>query len=355
VTDWLAGLAAPLGGGGAAAADATAPEKASVHILCRDGEVSLADGMLALKAPGRPAERVRIGEVAAVSLHGTAAITSPCLGELMRRGVPVVWRSAGGYYLGQASDLSGAATAVRRAQYRAADNPARAFAIAGSLVSAKIVNQRGLLRRNRASTAALAEMQAHARRTKAATSHAELMGAEGAAAAAFYAALPAMIVRSRRADFPFDGRRRRPPTDPINCLLSYLYAVVAGECATAALAVGFDPAVGFLHAARPGRPALALDLMEPFRPLVADATALAAINRGEIRPAHFERREDAIRLSDSGRRALLAALERRLGEAVPERAARAGRLTWREAIAVEARALAAALRNDAGFAALERP
>jgi CRISPR-associated endonuclease Cas1 len=181
------------------------------------------------------------------------------------------------------------------------------------------------------------------------------MGVEGAAAALFYAALPTMIAASRRQDFPFDGRRRRPPPDAVNCLLSYLYAIVAGECAAAVLAVGFDPAVGFLHAARPGRPALALDLMEPFRPLVADQTALAAINRGEVRPAHFEREADAVRLTEGGRRALLAALERRLGEAVPQRAARARQSTWREAIAGAAGDLATALRSGAAFSPFERP
>lgn len=327
---------------------------APVHVLRDDGLVRLVDGHLAFVVTGGTLEQVRLDEVAQLSLFGEAGVTSPCLRELMRRGIPVIWRSVGGHYVGQTVDLSGRSAAVRRAQYRAADDPGRALTIARALVRAKIVNARGLLRRSGGRTRALSELRRLALRAESASGRPELLGTEGAAAAAFYAELPNLIAPARRAAFPWDGRRRRPPADPINALLSYLYAVVAGECAAAALAAGLDPTIGFLHAERPGRPALGLDLLEPFRPLIADAVALAVINRGEIRPEHFDRSDAGVRMNDGGRRIVLAALERRWSDAVPAPLARESSMNWRDATVVQARRLASALQLGDRFPAFER-
>lgn len=328
---------------------------APVHVLLDKGLVRLVDGHLAFAAQGASDKLIRLDEVSQLSLFGEAGVTSPCLRELMRRGIPIVWRSMGGYYVGQTADLSGRSASARRAQYRTADDPDRALAIARSFVHAKIINERGLLRRNSArDKAPLEELRRLAAKAERVSSLPELLGVEGAAAAAFFAALPEMIAAARRSEFPWDGRRRRPPTDPMNALLSYLYAVVAGECATAALAAGLDPAVGFLHAERPGRPALALDLLEPFRPVIADAVALAVINRGEARSEHFEHAGASVRLNDGGRRVVLAALERRWTDAVPTRVALEAPMNWREAVAAQARSLVAALKSGEPFASFER-
>lgn len=343
----------------AADGDAAPPVSAPVHVLLDDGVVRLVDGHLAVAAADAPERRVRLDEVCQLSLFGAANVTSPCLRELMRRGIPVVWRSHGGHYVGQSADLSGRGAAARRVQYRAADDPVRALAIARTLVRAKIVNARGLVRRRAVDAPAVLDALGRlARQAGAAASLPALLGTEGAAAAAFYAVLPELIVAARRPDFPWDGRRRRPPTDALNALLSYLYAVLAGECAAAALAAGLDPAVGFLHTERAGRPALALDLMEPFRPLIADAAALAVVNRGEARSEHFAASAAGVRLNDPGRRIVLGALERRFADVVPARADRdAARReaprTWREAVAVQARTLAASLKSGASFTSFE--
>jgi CRISP-associated protein Cas1 len=327
-----------------------------IHVLLDDGLVRLADGHLAVAGRDLSEERVRLDELSQLSLFGSAGVTSPCLRELMRRGIPVVWRSPAGHYVGQSVDLSGRSAAARRAQYRAAENPARSLAIARTLVRAKIVNARGLLRRHAVEAPnTLGELRRLAMKAERAASMPTLLGIEGTAAASFYAVLPHMIVPARRDGFGWNGRRRRPPPDPLNALLSYLYAVVAGECAIASLAAGLDPTVGFLHAERPGRPALALDLLEPFRSVIADAVALAVVNRGEARPDHFETAETGVRLNDRGRRIVLAALERRFADAVPARgAAREVPPTWREAVAAQARALAAALKSGGTFASFER-
>lgn len=301
-----------------------------------------------------PTERVRLEEVCQLSLFGTAGVTSPCLRELMHRGIPIVWRSPSGHYVGQSVDLSGQSAAVRRAQYRATDDPVRRLAIARVLIRAKIVNARGLLRRSTADASkSLVELHNFAQKAERADLPG-LRGIEGAAAATFYAAMSDMIAVVRREDFRWDGRRRRPPTDAVNAVLSYLYAVLAGECATAALAASLDPSVGFLHSERPGRPALALDLMEPFRPLIADSVALSVINRGEARLEHFEHGEASVRLNAQGRRVVLAALERRFAYAVPARTAKEATITWREAVVVQARTLASALRSGSAFSSFER-
>jgi CRISPR-associated endonuclease Cas1 len=328
---------------------AVVPDAQPVHVL-RDGVVGLLDRHLVFRAPGEPAVTARLDDVAELSLFGTASVTTPCLAELMRRGIPVVWRSASGHYLGQSADLSGLSTATRRAQYAAAADPGRSLAIAKALIGAKIGSQRGLLRR---ALGAAAPSVRRLDRLRAAVVPARgreaLLGLEGSAAAIFYEALPEIIAPSRRVGFAWRGRQRRPPRDPLNALLSYCYAVVAGECAVAALSAGLDPACGFYHGERPGRPALALDLMEPFRPLVADHAALAAINRGELRPEHFTEEKGAVRLTEAGRRTLLAALEDRWSATLPGRAA----LTWRAATGRLARGLAAHLRDGAPFVPIE--
>ncbi len=336
------------------AAAPSPPAAASVHVLRDDGLVRLVDGHLAWEAPGSAPQKVRLDEVAQLSVLGRAGVTTPCLIELMRRGIPVLWRTASGHYAGQSVDLSGRTSAVRRAQYRAAADPERSLAIARALIRAKILGQRGLIRRGiGANTTAAARLARLAGRAAVADG-AALLGVEGTAAAIFYAALPQLVVEARRPVFPWDGRRRRPPIDPMNALLSYLYAILAGECAAAVLAAGLDPAVGFLHAERAGRPSLALDLMEPFRPSIADTVALAAVNRGEVRAEHFVVSPTSVTITDHGRRQILGALERRWATPVPGARKDAALLCWRDAIVWEARTLADALASGAPYRPAER-
>ncbi len=139
----------------------------------------------------------------------------------------------------------------------------------------------------------------------------------------------------------------------MNALLSYLYAVLVGECAAAALGSGLDPMVGFLHSERAGRPALALDLVEPLRPLIADAVALRLLNTGELAARHFRREGDRLLLADDARRTVLAGLERRLAESAPATEGARGD-TYREAIWRHAARLASALRDGGSVPQIER-
>ena len=326
------------------------PEAAlPVHVAAEHGEVRIEDGLLTLWTE-QEERTLRLDEVSLLALHGNITITTPCLHELMRRGIPVLFHTRGGYYLGQLADASANASRVRRAQYAVAADPRRALHVSRQLVEAKLLNARRLLRRRGVRKAELRRFGRLLRKARKARSADRLRGIEGAAAALYWSLWPGLI-RAGHEMFVFEGRTRRPPRDAVNAALSYAYAVLTGACSAAALGAGLDPHVGFYHAERAGRPALALDMLEPFRPMVADTAMLQAINSGDLNEECFSRQDDgAVLLSETGRRAVLGALERRLSThfAYPG----TGRdMSWRSAISLHAQLLARALcSGETGFA-----
>src|SRR5208283_463494 len=176
---------------------------------------------------------------------------------------------------------------------------------------------RTLLRRNHSGNPeiALNEMARLAELASAASDPPTLLGIEGAAANVYFSHFAGMIKvleHAERADFIFTARNRRPPTDPINALLSFLYSLLVKETTVTLLSVGFDPYLGFYHRPKYGRPALSLDMMEEFRPLVADSTVLSLINNREICIADFIRRGPAVALKPEARKTVLRAFERRM-------------------------------------------
>lgn len=228
---------------------------------------------------------------------------------------------------------------LRRTQYKVADDPSRAVPIVRGFVTAKAANQRTVLRRAlrdhaaRMDEAAKSTLEAAerrlthiARRAAGGEDVTELRGHEGEAALVYFSAFDAMIQGDREAFF-FRGRSRRPPLDRVNALLSFLYAMLGHDCRSALESVGFDPQVGFLHADRPGRASLALDMMEELRPVLADRLALTLINRGQVKAGDFAIDEGgAVSLTDDGRKAVLVAWQDRkkrelrhpfLGETMP--------------------------------------
>lgn len=333
---------------------APAPAALPVHVLEGSALARVAEGRLVIERPDEePIERP-LEFVSSLHIHGWAGITSPCLAALLRQGSPVIWRGATGYPIGYAADLNAAGLEARRAQFAAAQS-GRNVELARALVAAKIVNMRGLLRRRGADKAgsALKPLAWLARKARHGRTVERLLGLEGSASAHYFGAWPAVLADHAGAAFP--GRSRRPPNDGVNAALSYAYAVLAGECLTAVVAAGLDPRLGFLHAARSGRPALALDVMEPFRPLVCDSVVLGCFNRDQLHDQHFAPGDDrAMRLTDAGRRILLGAIEQRLSSEVtfPDRAAPC---SYREAIGLQARALNRSLARGEALAVLERP
>lgn len=296
-----------------------------LHVLADDAVLAIDEGRLRVTG-GEADESFVLEDLSLVALHGGARVSVPCLHALARAGVPLILHARNGWYLGQMVDLSGNHAAVRRAQYAAAADPARRLVYARAFVAAKIGATARLARR-RLGTAdplvrrldrALADA-AHCRDID------RLRGIEGGAAAAWFDVWPRLL-SATEGPFVFAGRSRRPPRDGANALLSYLYAVLTGKAAAAAAAAGLDPNVGFLHAERPGRPALALDLVEPLRVSVVETAVLAALNGGRFAPEDCTAdAEGAVTLTPQGRRRALAVLEERLSEGF-------GGTTWRAAM-----------------------
>ena len=269
---------------------------------------------------------VRLIDVSDVSLFGNVSITTPALAALMEREIPVTFHSHSGWFRGMAHGVGHRNVEVRTAQYRSSFEDGFRLRFARDLVAAKIHNQRTILRRNwrgeaDARKAVLDRLKAARKSTGGATSVNELLGIEGDAAAIYFRAFAGLLAPPESSGGPddlalfrFDVRNRRPPTDPVNAMLSLAYAMLTRHFTVASAAVGLDPYRGFFHTPRYGRPALALDLMEPFRPLIADSVVLSAINTGEVTVDDFVVAVTGTALTSAGRRRFVGAFERRLSQ-----------------------------------------
>lgn len=332
---------------------AISPAAAPVHVTAGTALVRVDNGVLVVEREGEAAFERPLELVSAVHIHGWATITSPCIAQLIGQGTPVVWRGATGYPIGLAQPMHEAGLEARRAQY-AASGGAVALRVARALVSAKIVNMRGLVRRRATISGrdGLQLLDHYARKALSATTIDTLLGIEGASTALYFGVWPHML-SARAGDMAFDTRTRRPPQNEVNALLSYTYSVLTGECVSACAAAGLDVRQGFLHRPRAGRPSLALDLMEPFRPLIADQAVLSGLNNGQIKPHLFVIEANATLLNDAGRKLALELLEKRfLGSVTLE--GRTEAVTWRACIGLSAQALAECLRNGTTFKPVER-
>jgi CRISPR-associated endonuclease Cas1 len=288
---------------------------------------------------------------------GAVDVTAPVLHELMRREIPVSWYSGSGWFLGHTIGTGHKNVELRTAQYRASFDPAFCLRLARGLVASKLRNSRTLLRRNtRADSppeAALGGLRRAARATGEAKSLAELLGVEGNGGAIYFGNFGAMLTgaangKSGDGDplrFEFENRNRRPATDPVNAMLSFAYAMLVRELTATLSAVGFDAYRGFYHQPRYGRPALALDIMEPFRPILADSTVITAVNNGEIKPSDFVWAGRACALSPSGRKKMIAAFERRLATEITHPVF-GYRLSYRRLLEVHARLLGRHLMGE---------
>ncbi len=272
---------------------------------------------------------VRLNEVSDVALFGNVSITTPALAELMDRQIPVSFHSHGGWFRGIAQGAGHRNVEVRTAQYRHSFDADRCLGFARDLVAAKVVNQRTIVRRNwrenrEDRSVVLNRLDAARRSTRVANSLNELLGVEGDAAATYFRAFARMLVPPDSKDsanstealepFRFDARNRRPPTDPVNAMLSLGYAMLTRHLTAALASVGLDPYRGLFHAPRYGKPALALDIMEPFRPIIADSVVLSVINTGAISAGDFISAPTGTSLTPAGRRRFIGAFERRLSQ-----------------------------------------
>ena len=290
-------------------------------------------------------ESARFIDVSQLVVYGNVGISTPLVRELLSRDIPVCWYSSGGWFAGIAEGLPSKNVELRRRQALAASEVQ--VAVAARMVEAKILNSRTLLRRNGTprSDGALRDLKWYATRARSCRDVEHLLGIEGAGAKMYFSHFATMLKSGDRDAFCFEHRNHRPPRDRVNCLLSYTYGLLVRDLTTTALSVGLDPYMGVFHRPRFGRPALALDVMEEFRPLVADSTVIGLINNGELARRSFVEAGGAVSLTQDGRRTVLRAYERRLDTEFTHPAF-SYRITYRRAFEVQTRMLAAVLLGE---------
>lgn len=287
--------------------------------LRKDGENLVAD------VEGVERSRVPLHMLSAVVVFGAIFVSPPLMAALAAAGITLTFLDRNGRFQAR---LEGPVTGnilLRRAQYRACDRPEE---IVRSIVIGKVANQRAVLMRSlrdygaeqtpedRDTLDRVTDRLAHIlRRVERADETLDQMrGSEGEAAQLYFSVF-GQLIRAPDEAMRWTGRSRRPPLDPVNALLSFLYTLLTHDCRSALEGVGLDPAAGFLHRDRPGRPSLALDLMEELRPVLADRLALSLINRRQLRARDFETRDGgAVSMSEDARKTVLTAWQERKRE-----------------------------------------
>ncbi len=298
---------------------------------------------------------IPIHQLESIAVFGGVHVTPSLMALCAEQGVAVNYLTDSGRLRARVDAPFSGNVLLRREQFRRADDPVAICRIASSIVAGKVHNCRNLLlRASRESNVSADQNQLQSAASLMAETILKLpltadvqavRGHEGDAARSYFEVFSTMV-RQERAVFSPRGRSRRPPLDPMNSLLSFLYGLLLQDCVAAATAAGLDPNVGFLHVDRPGRPGLALDLMEEFRPLLADRLALTLVNRQQVKPDGFIIRDGgAVEMRDGTRRLILAEYQKRKREEVThphlEQKATLGRIPF-----LQARIFARHIRGD---------
>lgn len=325
-------------------------DAAPLYVQEQGAYVGKSKNRLIVRKEGQELTNVRLKDLSQLVLCGNIGVSAQTLHLLCEAGVPVVHLSMGHWFYGITHGIGLKNAFDRAAQFDAAGRPDRCLAFARKLVADKARNQRTMLRRNAASSPALdtvlRDIDDLITRTVQAPYLGALLGLEGAVAAKYFSRFSDMLKpRDFDSTWDFNCRNRRPPRDPINAMLSFTYALLVKECTVALLGEGLDPYWGFYHQPRHGRPALALDIMEPLRPTIADSAVITAVNTGMIAARHFDHAASACMLKDTGRKATLRAFEARLDQLVTHPTFDY-RCSWRRVIRLQARLLARWLRGD---------
>lgn len=315
-----------------------------LHLTEPDVVLGKAGGRLELRRHGEKLDSIRAMDVTHVVVYGNATITSAVVRTITETGGTVAWCSTSGWPRAFATPIRKTDARRRIAQHRA--HLVGQLAICRAFVVGKLRNQRTLIRRlgDLEVGSAGSLLRTGVAAAEKARDVSSLLGAEGAAGRGYFAAFGSML-RRELGPFDFDGRNRRPPRDPINALLSFAYALLARDASVAVVAAGLDPYIGLFH--RPGfaRPALALDLMEEFRPIIADSTVVRAINNGEIGERDFIVSNTAAGLTNAGRRRFIASYERRMTEEI-RHPLFGYRVSYRRCLELQARMLASVLLGE---------
>lgn len=320
------------------------PDALPFYVQEQGAMVGTKAGAVVARRKGEVVAEVPLLHVSQLSIFGSVQVSTQLVHELCRRAVPICWFSYGGWFYGMTSGIGSRNIELRQAQFRRAEDSAFRLALARRIVAAKIRNQRTILRRNSSTVpdAVLRRLDDLAQDAAAAKAPEVLLGIEGSAAALYFGQF-ASLLRPRdgeaRMAFDFRTRNRRPPRDPVNAMLSLCYALLAKDCGVATWSVGFDPHLGFYHTTHHGRQSLALDLMEEFRPILADSVVMTATNNGEVGADDFVRAAGSVSLRPAARRAVIAAYERRMEQTVTHPVF-GYKVSYRRILEVQARLLA---------------
>jgi len=338
-------------------------EKRALYLNTPGYRVGCNGAVIKVKEQDRVVDEVRLLDVCHVALFGNIQLSTQAVQRLCDCDIPVTWFSMGGWFYGMTRGHSLKNVLVRIEQFRHATDPASCLRLARQFVRGKIHNHRVLFMRNHVEPPERVKLRLGQAREDAlaADSIEELLGIEGAAASVYFQQFGGLIRAQEEDDIPglaapaappgsqfsfdFTTRNRRPPTDPVNALLSLAYSLLAKECTLAACAVGLDPYVGFYHQPRHGRPALALDVMEEFRPLIAESAVLTAINNRFVTPGDFVSAGRAVNLNTTGRKQFFQCFEQRINSLITHPVFDY-KVSYRRAIELQFRILARVLTGE---------
>ena len=271
--------------------------------------------------------QVPLHHLGAIVCIGRIRLSSALMARCMEDGRSIVWLNENGRFQARVEGPVSGNILLRQAQFHAAEDPDRALSLARVFIAGKLRNSRQVLlrsardARNSADQKSLRQaanaIAVNLRNLEYAQDLDAVRGLEGDAARTYFERFNTMVREDRRQEFPFNQRTRRPPRDPVNALISFVYALLLNDCRSALEAVGLDSQLGFLHAVRPGRHALALDILEEFRAVLGDRLALTLINRGQITGKDFEQYPGgSVLLNEQGRKKLLVAYQERKREQI---------------------------------------
>lgn len=337
---------------------ATRNETRALYLNTPGLHVGCTSGVLRVKSKDQILEEIRITDLQHISLFGNIQITTQTIHILCEENIPLTYFSMGGWFYGLSRGHSLKNIHSRIAQFRRADDPLFCLTLAQQFVHGKIRNHRTLLMRNHTQPPpeTLLRLKRAADDALTAPSLPSLLGIEGAAAAEYFAHLSGMLKNSDHElpglalpeptlTFDFTTRNRRPPTDPVNAMLSLAYSLLAKDATIALLSCGLDPYLGFYHQPRAGRPALALDLMEEFRPLIAESTVLSIVNNRMLKPQDFITAGHSVNLTPAGRKTFFLAYEKRMQSTITHPLFDY-KVSYRRALELQARILMRTLEGE---------
>src|SRR6266702_7539891 len=291
---------------------------ATLYLSEQQSIVKKRDQYLIVQYPEPDKRKIEVPliKVSQVVVSGDVTLTSPAVHMLLEAGIEICYLSMYGHFRGRLSPPVAKNALLRREQYRAYADPQRALKVAQACVKGKLENMRTLLLRSNRQlqdsevTVATVAIQQMIREVPRATTVGSLLGFEGSGSAAYFKVFGKLV----RGSMTFTHRRRRPPTDPVNAMLSLGYTRLLHQISSAIQIVGFDPYMGFLHQPRHGRPALALDLMEEFRPIIADSVVLNIVNHHILTEKDFSEELGVVHLRPEARKTFYGKFEERLQE-----------------------------------------